>query len=106
LETGWAYWRPTGIGAGETTGAGTGPDREGASEPWLVDGTLGLEFGDRLCLLVGDPLGVMLLESLGLALCLAGARDSLVSEPRLSQWWGAHWGLNLERGWAYWLKTH
>jgi hypothetical protein len=29
----------------------------------------------------------------------------LASEPQLSQWWGAHWGLNLETGWAYWLQT-
>jgi hypothetical protein len=57
--------RPTGGGIGASTGAGTGPAREGVggsetSEPLLVDGTLGLELGDRLGLLVVDQLEVVL----------------------------------------------
>jgi hypothetical protein len=50
----------------------------------VAGGTLRLEFGNRLCLLVGDPPGVVLREPLGLALGLAGEGGLLVSLNYLS----------------------
>jgi hypothetical protein len=71
-------------------------------EPQLVDGTLGLELGDRLGILVGDPLEVVLGEPLGLALGLIGRGWEAQRLVSLC-WLMAHWGLNLEKGLAYWL---
>jgi hypothetical protein len=57
---------PLGLALGLAGGGGL------IRESHLMDGSLWLEFGDRLGLLVEDPLGVMLVDSLRLALGLTG----------------------------------